>query len=272
MELSVEFDFVDKSRTYAYALLGALFATFTLTPVLSFLLLPKVIHEKETVIVHAIRNSYQPILRWALEKRKTTVGLGLAFLVFSMLLFPRIGTEFLPALEEGNLWIRASMPSTISLEAGVEQVKKMREILKAHPEVITVVSQHGRPDDGSDPAGFYNVELFVTLKPFEEWRSGYVKSMRVTDVQQDFYAQFPGIEFNFSQYIQDNVEEGLSGVKGANSVKIIGPDLAVLEKLADQVLHEMNAIKGVEDLGVFHVLGQPNLNIKIDREKSARFG
>jgi cobalt-zinc-cadmium resistance protein CzcA len=206
-------------------------------------------------------------LRWALEKRKTTVGLGLAFLVFSMLLFPRIGTEFLPALEEGNLWIRASMPSTISLEAGVEQVKKMREILKTHPEVITVVSQHGRPDDGSDPAGFYNVELFVTLKPFEEWRSGYVKSMLVADVQQEFYSQFPGIEFNFSQYIQDNVEEGLSGVKGANSVKIIGPDLAVLEKLADQVLHEMNGIKGVEDLGVFHVLGQPNLNIKIDREE-----
>jgi cobalt-zinc-cadmium resistance protein CzcA len=260
------------ARTYAYALLGALFATFTLTPVLSSLLLPKVIHEKETVIVHAIRKSYRPILRWALEKRKTTVGLGIAFLVVSMLLFPRIGTEFLPALEEGNLWIRASMPSTISLEAGVEQVKKMREILKTHTEVITVVSQHGRPDDGSDPAGFYNVELFVTLKPFEEWRSGYVKSMLVTDVQQEFFSQFPGIEFNFSQYIQDNVEEGLSGVKGANSVKIIGPDLAVLEKLSDQVLHEMSAIKGVEDLGVFHVLGQPNLNIKIDREKSARFG
>lgn len=260
------------ARTYAYALLGALFATFTITPVLASLLLPKVIHEKETVIVHAIRNSYRPILRWALDKRKTTVGIGLAFLIFSMLLFPRIGTEFLPALEEGNLWIRASMPSTISLEAGVEQVKKMREILKTHHEVITVVSQHGRPDDGSDPAGFYNVELFVTLKPFEEWRSGYVKSMLVTDIQQEFSSQFPGIEFNFSQYIQDNVEEGLSGVKGANSVKIIGPDLNVLEKLSDQVLREMSTIKGVEDLGVFHVLGQPNLNIKIDREKSARFG
>jgi cobalt-zinc-cadmium resistance protein CzcA len=148
----------------------------------------------------------------------------------------------------------------------------MREILKTHDEVITVVSQHGRPDDGSDPAGFYNVELFVTLKPFEQWRSGYVKSMLVTDVQREFSSQFPGIEFNFSQYIQDNVEEGLSGVKGANSVKIIGPDLNVLEKLSDQVLHEMSTIKGVEDLGVFHVLGQPNLNIKIDRERSARFG
>lgn len=260
------------ARTYAYALLGALFATFTLTPVLSSLLLPKVIEEKETFLVHWIRNTYRPVLKWALEKRKLTVGLGLAFILLSFLLFPRIGTEFLPALEEGNLWIRASMPATISLEAGVAKVNRMREILKQHPEVVTVVSQHGRPDDGSDAAGFYNGELFVTLKPFEEWRSGYVKAMLVEDTQKEFAEEFPGIEFNFSQYIQDNVEEGLSGVKGANSVKIIGPDLNVLEKLADQVLHEMNQVKGIADLGVFRVLGQPNLNIKIDRQKAARYG
>ena len=260
------------ARTYAYALTGALLATFTITPVLSSLLLPKHIEEHETLFVRTIRKVYSPVLNWALMRRKATVGIGAGFLVLSALLVPHIGTEFLPALEEGNLWIRATMPSTISLDAGMGKVNRMREILQKHPEVITVVSQHGRPDDGSDAAGFYNVELFVTLQPFEKWRSGYIKPMLIDDVQREFRQEFPGVEFNFSQYIQDNIEEGLSGVKGANSVKIIGPDLEVLEKLADQVFSEMNKVRGVEDLGVFHVLGQPNLNIKIDREKAARYG
>jgi cobalt-zinc-cadmium resistance protein CzcA len=260
------------ARTYAYALTGALLATFTLTPVLSSILLPRHVEEKETFVVHGIRKIYSPVLRWALERRKTTVGMGAAFLVISALLLPHIGTEFLPALEEGNLWIRATMPSTISLDAGVGKVQRMREILKSHPEVVAVISQHGRPDDGSDAAGFYNVELFVTLKPFDQWKSGYPKSMLVDEVQREFKNEFSGVEFNFSQYIQDNIEEGLSGVKGANSVKIIGPDLNTLERLADQVLREMNQVKGVEDLGVFRVLGQPNFNITVDREKASRYG
>ncbi|MEM5776758.1 MAG: efflux RND transporter permease subunit, partial [Anaerolineaceae bacterium] len=260
------------ARTYAYALTGALLATFTVTPVLASFLLPKHIEETETFLVRAIRRLYSPILHWALEKRKLTVLFGFIFLLFAGLLLPRIGTEFLPALEEGNLWIRATMPATISLDAGMEKVNRMRHILNDHAEVVTVISQHGRPDDGSDASGFYNVELFVPLKPFDEWKSGYTKDMLVDDVQKQFAAEFPGVEFNFSQYIQDNIEEGLSGVKGANSVKIIGPDLPTLEKLADQVLHEMNQVKGVEDLGVFRVLGQPNFNITVDRAKAARYG
>lgn len=264
--------FSPMARTYAYALIGALFATFTVTPVLASILLPKHVEETETMVVRAIRRVYTPVLAWALAKRKTTVAIGLGFLLIAGLMLPRIGTEFLPALEEGNLWIRATMPATASLEAGMDKVNRMRRILKAHPEVITAVSQHGRPDDGSDASGFYNVELFVPLKPFDEWRKGYTKDMLVKEVQNQFAAEFPGVEFNFSQYIQDNIEEGLSGVKGANSVKIIGPDLATLEKLSDQVLHEMKQVKGVEDLGVFRVLGQPNFNITIDRAKAARYG
>ena len=260
------------ARTYAYALFGALIATFTVTPVLASFLLPKTIEEKETILVRAIRRVYNPALRWALLRRKTTVLLGVIFLAFAGLLLPRIGTEFLPALEEGNLWIRATMPTTISLEAGIDKVARMRQILGTHPEVLTVVSQHGRPDDGSDASGFYNVELFVPLKPFDDWRSGYTKEMLVADLQREFRTEFAGIEFNFSQYIQDNIEEGLSGVKGANSAKIIGPDLATLEKLSEQVLHEMAQVRGVEDLGVFRVLGQPNFNITVDRAKAARYG
>jgi len=264
--------FSPMARTYAYALTGALLATFTITPVLASLLLPAHIDETETLLVRHIRRLYTPLLQWALARRRITVAIGVAFLAVAALLLPRIGTEFLPALEEGNLWIRATMPTTISLDAGMEKVDRVRRILKSHPEVLTVVSQHGRPDDGSDASGFYNAEFFVPLKPFNQWPSGYTKDKLIEDLQKEFSDEFAGIEFNFSQYIQDNVEEGLSGVKGANSVKIVGPDLAKLETLADQVLHEMNQVKGVTDLGVFRVLGQPNLNITVDRAKAARYG
>lgn len=260
------------ARTYAYALSGALLATFTITPVLASLLLPKQVKAVETHFVRGIRRIYSPALRWALKYRKLTVGLGLVFLLISGFLATRIGSEFLPALEEGNLWIRASMPTTISLDAGMAKVDRMRAILKHHPEVVTVVSQHGRPDDGSDASGFFNAEFFVPLKPFDEWPKGRAKEDLVKELQQEFNNEFPGIEFNFSQYIQDNIEEGLSGVKGANSIKIIGPDLPTLEKLSDQVLHQMSKVRGVDDLGVFRVLGQPNFNITVDRQKAARYG
>jgi cobalt-zinc-cadmium resistance protein CzcA len=148
----------------------------------------------------------------------------------------------------------------------------MREILLRHPEVVTVVSQHGRPDNGSDASPFSNVELFAPLKPFDEWPPNLTKEKLTEELQQEFADELPGIGFNFSQYIQDNVEEALSGVKGANSVKVIGPNLEVLEKLATEVMDEMTKIRGVADLGIFHLLGQPNLNIKIDREKAARYG
>ncbi len=260
------------ARTYGFALAGALLATFTITPVLASMLLPRHIHEVETIVVRILRALYSPALHWALTHRKTCVGASIAFLALTAILIPQLGTEFLPALEEGNLWIRASMPPTISLEAAMPSVTRMREILLSHPEVITVVSQHGRPDNGSDAAGFFNAEFFVPLKPFDEWAPGMTKEKLVEEVQAEFASEFPGVGFNFSQYIQDNVEEGLSGVKGANSVKIIGPDLAKLEELADEIKREMDQIKGVADLGIFRVLGQPNLNIKVDRDKAARYG
>jgi len=148
----------------------------------------------------------------------------------------------------------------------------MREILLRHPELITVVSQHGRPDNGSDASAFSNVELFAPIKPFDQWPPGLTKEKLTEELQKEFDEELPGVTFNFSQYIQDNVEEALSGVKGANSVKIIGPNLAVLEQLAAKVAQEMAKIRGVADLGIFHLVGQPNLNIKVNREKAARYG
>ena len=205
------------ARTYGYALAGALLATFTITPVLASYMIPESVSEVETFVVRVLRRVYTPVLHWSLAHRWTMVGSGVAFLAVIALLVPRLGTEFLPALEEGNLWIRGTMPPTISLEAAMPAVNRMREILLRHPEVITVVSQHGRPDNGSDAAGFNNVELFVPLKPFEQWAPGVTKEALINEVQAEFANEFVGIGFNFSQYIQDNIEEGLSGVKGANS-------------------------------------------------------
>jgi heavy metal efflux system protein len=264
--------FSPMARTYGYALIGALIATFTITPVLASYLIPEYVREVETIVVRVLRSIYSPVLRWSLAHRGIMVAIGVAFLAVVGLLVPRLGTEFLPHLEEGNLWIRASMPPTISLEAGTASVARMREILLSHPEVITVVSQHGRPDDGSDAAGFNNAELFAPLKPFEQWTAGMTKELLIDQLQSEFSQEFTGIGFNFSQYIQDNIEEQLSGVKGANSVKIIGRDLATLEQLATKVMSEMAQVKGVADLGIFRVLGQPNLNIRVDRERAARYG
>jgi heavy metal efflux system protein len=260
------------ARTYGFAMVGALIATFTVTPVLAFLLIPEEINEVETIVVRALRAAYSPVLRWALGHRKMMVAGSVVFLLATGLLIPRLGTEFLPHLEEGNLWIRAALPPTISLEAGMPYVNRIREILLRHPEVITVVSQHGRPDNGSDAAGFFNAEFFAPLKPFDEWPPGLTKDKLIEDLQTEFSKEFTGMGFNFSQYIQDNVEEGLSGVKGANSVKIVGPDLAMLERVAASILREMDQVNGVNDLGIFRVLGQPNLNITLDREKAARYG
>jgi len=260
------------ARTYGYALVGALIATFTITPVLGSYLLPERIHEAETILVRIIRRIYTPALNFCLRRQVITVLLGFIFLIATGALIPFLGSEFLPALEEGNYWIRASMPPTMSLDAGTEATRKMREILLRHPEIITVVSQHGRPDNGSDASPFSNVELFAPLKPFDQWPSGMNKARLTDELQKEFTDELPGVVFNFSQYIQDNVEEALSGVKGANAVKVIGPNLTVLEDLANQIQSQLQQVKGMADLGIFHVLGQPNLNIKIDRDKAARYG
>jgi heavy metal efflux system protein len=260
------------ARTYAYALAGALLATFTATPVLSAMLLPDQVKEMETFVVRLLHRLYKPALQFTLANRSLTVVFGVVFLAVAAFLGLRLGSEYLPQLEEGNFWIRASMPMTLALQDGEAAAGKMRAILLRHPEVITVVSQHGRPDDGSDASPFSNVELFAPLKPFDQWPAGLTKEKLTEQIQAEFESELPGVIFNFSQYIQDNVEEAVSGVKGANSVKIVGPNLETLTGLAEKVRDEMRQVRGVADLGIFPVLGQPNLNIKVDRAKAARYG
>ncbi|MFM9162906.1 MAG: efflux RND transporter permease subunit, partial [Methylocystis sp.] len=260
------------ARTYAYALSGALLATFTVTPVLASLVLPEKIEEKETIFVHWLREAYTPLLKWALLHKTRTLSAGAAFLLLGTLCASRLGTEFLPALEEGNYWIRATLPPTLSLESGVQSTRKIREILLRHHEIRTVISQLGRPDNGSDAQAFSNIQIFAPLKPFEEWSSGLTKEELTQQLEKEMADELPGVIFSFSQYIKDNIEVAISGVNGGNAAKIVGPDLNQLEKIAKLVRKELADIEGVTDLEILHTLSQPNLNIKIDREKVMRYG
>ena len=264
--------FSPMAKTYGYALVGALLATFVVAPVLSAYLLPKTFAEHDPIVLRLLKPIYAAVLAQALRLRLVTLGAAAVLIGICAWILPNLGAEFLPKLEEGNLWIRADMPPTINLAAGQPLVQRMRAIILGHPEVLTVVSQHGRPDDGSDPSGSFNAEFFAPLKPFDEWPKGYTKAMLVADLGKEMDAEFPGVTMNFSQYIEDNVEEALSGVKGENSIKIFGKDLAVLEKKADAIATVMAKVPGVEDVGIFHELGRPTLKITVDRHRCARYG
>jgi cobalt-zinc-cadmium resistance protein CzcA len=260
------------ARTYAYAILGGLTATFTVSPALASFLLPETLDETETAAVRWLHGAYRPIVNFALNNRILT--LGLAGILFALAIFAAgsLGSEFLPHLEEGNLWIRASMPPSVSLEASDDYVNRMRKVIAAYPEVQTVISQHGRPDDGTDATGFFNAEFFAPLKPSGQWPAGIDKSQLIADLTGKLEARFPGVDFNFSQYIEDNVEEAASGVKGENSVKLFGNDLAVLQQTAGRIEQAMKSVPGITDLAAFNSLGQPTVRIDIDRARAARYG
>jgi cobalt-zinc-cadmium resistance protein CzcA len=260
------------AKTYAYALTGGLIATFTVSPALCALLLPAQVEDAETLVVRWLRRLYQPFVHRAVRNKVVTLGLALIILACALLAVRSLGLEFLPKLEEGNLWIRATMPASISLEAGNDYVNRMRRIIAGYPEVVTTVSQQGRPDDGTDATGFFNAEFFVPLKPESEWPKGVDKEELTRDLSEKLQSAFPGVEFNFSQYIEDNVEEAVSGVKGENSVKLFGNDLRLLTTTADRIKTVMSTVPGITDLAVFTSLGQPTVEIDIDRAKAARYG
>jgi len=260
------------ARTYAYALLGAVIATFTVTPVLSAVLLPERVNEIETFLVRVLRRVYQPALSLAVRHHVASATIALVFLAACGVLGARLGTEFLPKLEEGNLWIRALLPPTITLDAGMDTVARIRKVIGSYAPVQTVVSEQGRGEDATDPDGSFVAEFFVPLKPFEQWPKGLTKAEMVRQMSDQLEREFVGVDFNFSQYIQDNMEEAISGVKGENSVKIFGRDLAELERLSKALKAEIATVPGVAEPGGFSLLGQPNLVIRIDRAKAARFG
>jgi len=260
------------AKTYGYAIAGGLIATFTIAPALSALLLQGKIRETETALIRWLRKIYDPVVQFALTNRYLTLGGGALVIILALLSVRTLGLEFLPKLEEGNFWIRATLPTSISIEEGNGYVNRMRRLIRAYPEVETVVSQHGRPDDGTDATGFFNAEFFVPLKPFDAWPGGMDKDKLTEQMTEALTQQFPGIDFNFSQYIEDNVEEAASGVKGENSVKVYGNDLETLEHTANQIAKIMADVPGVTDLAVLRSLGQPTIRIDVDRTRAARYG
>ncbi|MBP2275829.1 MULTISPECIES: efflux RND transporter permease subunit [Sphingomonas] len=260
------------AKTYAYAITGGLIATFTVAPVLATMLLPDKLSEVETWIVARLRRLYEPAAAFALGNRVLAIGGALLLLGGAMVGVRSLGIEFLPHLEEGNMYIRASLPASISLEAGQPVVDGVRRMIAQYPEVESVLSAHGRPDDGTDSTGFFNAEFFVPLKPAGSWPAGVTKETLTAELSKKLQAKYPGVDFSFSQYIEDNVEEAASGVKGANSIKLFGPDLPTLAKYADAIKAEMAKVKGIEDLGVFQSLGQPTVRIDVDRARASRYG
>ena len=279
--------FAPMARTYAFAIGGGILLALTLTPTLSSRLLSEKTEEKEGFLMHGIQAVYRPAFNLAMRFPKAALLFSVAPIAAVILLFPLLGQDFMPKLEEGNLWIRATLPTSTSLERSSDYTTAMRRILRGcpkdpgepctdanrtHPEIVTVMSQLGRPDDGTDVTGFSNVEFFAPLKPFDQWRAGFTKEMLTDQLNRELSDAFPGVVFNFSQYISDNVEEAVAGVKGENSVKIVGPSIEENEKDANEVAFAMKDVPGITDLGVIQSLGQPNIKITPDREKLQRYG
>jgi cobalt-zinc-cadmium resistance protein CzcA len=314
--------FSPMAHTYAFAIGGAIILSLTLTPVLAERGLKIGTlgdHEHDNWLMRALKKLYLPLFDFSLRNKRTAVAIGATVVGISLLGSVSLGREFMPKLEEGNFWIRATLPTSISLEQSAKYVGRMRAVIlgcpsvdvgtqvaprnppapgssepsqpgtppagsggqtappcdlqhRSRPEITSVVSQLGRPDDGTDVSGFYNIELFAPLEPADKWPRGVTKAKMTDELSRQLQAAFPGVIFNFSQMISDNVEEAMSGVKGENTVKVFGPDLQVNEKKADEIVDVMATVKGVEDLALFPSLGQPNVRITPDRAQCGRYG
>src|ERR1700757_2330816 len=257
--------------TLGFALLGALIFTLTLVPVMASFLLNKNVKEKHNVVVNFFDNVIMRLFNKGFKHKRITTIAGLIAVGVGFFCFRFLGSEFLPQLNEGSIYVRANLPLSISLDKGVELSNKMRRVFMQFPEVKQVMSQAGRPNDGTDPTGFYNVEFFVDLVPKDEWKRKISKEELIAQMQ-DKLDVFSGINFNFSQPIMDNVEEAVSGVKGSIAVKVYGDELTAIEGKANKIYEILKTVKGIEDLGVIKNIGQPELRIELDEGKMAQFG
>ena len=272
------------ANTYAFAICGALILAVTLTPVLCSFLFHNKREEKETFVDRIMKLRYLVMLDRVLKHRVLLLIAMGGLLGFTISLVPKLGGEFMPPLEEGNLWIRAILPRTVTLREAARMAPRLREVIGSIPEIRAVMSHVSRPDDGTDVTSYFNLEFNAPLIPMEEWRTVPVvvlgqklwrRTITREEIQRELsekFKAFPSVNFNFSQLIRDNVEEALSGVKGANSIKLFGNDLDVLERSGERVVNILNTVRGITNAGLFHIVGQPNLEIQIDRHECARFG
>lgn len=263
--------------TYAFALGGALLLALTVSPVLCMLLLKRLKPTRDNILVRVIKWGYLAQLRLLLRVRWVALASFLAVIMITGVVVAHMGREFMPELEEGNLYVRGTFPINISFDEISARTREVRRVLREFPEVDAIVPQIGRPDDGTDPTGYYNLEIFVPLRPAKSWpnapgkRRPRTKAELIKAMNSTMEANFPGVDWDFSQIIRDNVMEALSGVKGENSIKVFGPDLARLEELAEQIKKTIAAVPGVENAGVFRIQGQSNLEFPVDRQKCARW-
>lgn len=257
--------------TYGIALGAALFLSLTYAPAFTAWLFKTSSENRDTLIVRWLNSAYAPILKRCVDWPKRTLIAGVVILAVTLSTVPFIGGEFMPNLEEGNMWVRGTMPNSISFSKAEELTDEMRAIILQHPEVTTVISQLGQDDEGTEAISWFNVDMFVNLKPENEWRDGLDKDGLITEIEGNL-SEITGVSYSFSQNIQDNIEEAMAGVRGENVVKLFGEDLETLEKLAFEIEEVMSPVPGVSDLTVYTKLGQPNLLVQIDRQRAARYG
>jgi cobalt-zinc-cadmium resistance protein CzcA len=260
--------------TVAFALLGALLFSVLVAPVLSSFFFAKGAREWHNPVMELLKRLYREAVKWAIQHRIVTVSVAAFGFLFATYLMVSgvVGSEFLPHLDEGALWVRGTLAPSTGPTEGTRLGDQTRELLCSFPEVTRCTSQVGRPDDGTDTTGFFNTEYFVDLKPKEEWRAVFHQDKEeLIAAMQHELDKTPGVLWNFSQPIADNMEEAVSGVKGQLATKVYGDDLNVLEEKADQIVNAMRQVRGIEDLGVFRVLGQPNINTEVDRTRAARY-
>ncbi|OYY18437.1 MULTISPECIES: CusA/CzcA family heavy metal efflux RND transporter [unclassified Polynucleobacter] len=257
--------------TMGFALIAAMILSLTFLPAMISLVFGENLHHKPPGFITRLLDGYKPLLRKWMDRPLTVVSVAVFVLGLTVLSITRLGTAFLPTLEENNIWLRVTLPNTVDLDYSVKVANQLRETFLRQPEIDKVAAQIGRPDDGTDSTGVFNQEYGLYLKSPDKMPSGSSKKELIAHLEQELN-KIPGVTYSFSQYIQDNVNEALSGVKGENSVKIYGTDLEVLDQKAHEVIEQLKKVRGVADEGILKELGQPTLNIQIDRERAARYG
>ncbi len=264
--------FSPMADTMIFALAGSLLLTLALVPVLCAWVLRRGVRERRNPVFEAARTAYRRGLDWCLAHPRATVGASTAAFALSLLVAARVGAEFMPHLDEGAIWVRATMPYTISFDESAKLVPQIRTVLRSFPEVTIVADEHGRDDDGTDPTGFFNAEFYVGLKPYREWRGQFHRKQDLIDAIDARLEAFPGIIFNFTQPAEDAVDEAETGLKSALDVKVFGPDLETLEKKGKEIKHVLEDVRGISHVTLVQELGQPSLTVAIDRAKIARYG
>jgi cobalt-zinc-cadmium resistance protein CzcA len=264
--------FSPMADTTIFALIGALLVTLTVIPVLCAVFLRIGFKERRNTAYEWLAARYDRGLHWSMARPRTIIAASSASFVLALGIFALVGAEFMPKLDEGALWVRATMPYTISFDESSRLVPQIRTMLRSFPEVTLVASEHGRPDDGTNPTGFFNAEFYVGLKPYSEWHGAFHNKRELIDAIDKKLAAFPGVTFNYTQPAEDAVDEAETGLKSSLDVKLFGSDLRVLEERGKQIKNVLSTVRGITHLTLVQELGQPSLTVNVDRAKIARYG